>query len=178
MGEAVRESEASRIIAVPRSRLRPTGPPSAAALEEQLVWRLLPEKQVPGQHERASASQEPGTAAGFTPRWLAWLVLLWVGGRGNGQQGWLREQVALGLVWGLVCGQRVWRGGGLCGGLTAHVRHGPCVSPWFPHWLGSSPGAGTRCDPARGPIPSSGSAQGRGSLRVGWEGRRQRGPAM
>lgn len=86
MGEAVRESEASRIIAVPRSRLRPTGPPSAAALEEQLVWRLLPEKQVPGQHERASASQEPGArhSRRFHPK-VAGLACASVG-RGQGER--------------------------------------------------------------------------------------------
>lgn len=69
MGELVHESEVSHIIAVPRSRLQPTGPLSAAALE-QLAWRLPPEKQVPGQHKRASAPQELGTAPGFAPGWL------------------------------------------------------------------------------------------------------------
>lgn len=106
MGEVVHESEVSHIIAVPRSRLQPTGPLSAAALE-QLAWRLPPEKQVPGQHERASAPQELGTAPGFAPGWLG-IGSCVRGSWGRGQE-WFREQVILGLGLGLVCGQHVGR---------------------------------------------------------------------
>lgn len=85
----------------PRSRLQPTGPPSAAALE-QLVWRLSPEKQVPGQHKRAlpprSWAQPQVSPQGD---WVLGHVSV-----GPGVE-WLREQVILGLVLGLVCGQRV-----------------------------------------------------------------------
>lgn len=66
-------------------------PSSSAAALEQLVWLPTSKKARPGQHEWASASQEPDATPGFTPGWLPRSCFV---GPGGGQE-WFWEQVAV-----------------------------------------------------------------------------------
>lgn len=163
MGEAVRESEVSHIIAVPQTL--PPGP-----------WPSLS-----GCLRRAAGLAATSREAG-----------LWAARKGLGPPGATRSPISLQGGWDLDC-VSVGSGGGRRGsgywlsrvwgwGRFAGSSHGGRIArvgsgdPQLDHPPARQlPGAATRCDPSLGLIPSTGWAPRGDSGRVRWERRRQRG---